>query len=187
MSGTPKSVKALREFYKDRLKVVDSASMLAEVMGESDRALVILIGTFLDDALIVAIAKRLPNVKSKSDTDAIFDYTAPLGSFSDRIKVAYALGVITKSMHSQLNDIREMRNACAHSKHSITFQTPELAAVCHRILAPTGTFPIPANPANLRKIFFTECAIIYDALLSGSYEQSQKKVMSLLKLDQGVA
>ncbi|MHB1206591.1 MAG: DUF4145 domain-containing protein [Rhodospirillaceae bacterium] len=50
--------------------------------------------------------------------------------------MAYALGVIDRRTRSNLDYIREVRNACAHSSKPISFRTPEVKAVANLILLP---------------------------------------------------
>jgi DNA-binding MltR family transcriptional regulator len=52
----------------------------------------------------------------------------PLGSFYSRIAMGYALGIHDNNMRNDLNIVRNIRNAFAHSRKSIQFDHPAVAA-----------------------------------------------------------
>jgi DNA-binding MltR family transcriptional regulator len=64
---------------------------------------------------------------SKEEGDRLFVGSAPLSSFSAKIQVAYAIGLIGPKATHDLDRIREIRNAFAHAKVSITFDTDAVA------------------------------------------------------------
>lgn len=51
----------------------------------------------------------------------------PLRSFYTKIAMGYALGVYDKGMYNDLNIVRNIRNAFAHSKKLIQFDHPAVA------------------------------------------------------------
>jgi hypothetical protein len=56
-----------------------------------------------------------------------------LGSFSARLEIGNLFGAIDNDSYKQLSTLREMRNACAHSKHRISFQGEDLRNVALRL------------------------------------------------------
>src|SRR5262249_47141854 len=60
----------------------------------------------------------------------LFTGNGALASFSSRIQVASALGLLTREQRANLDYIREIRNAFAHATKPIRFATPEIKAVC---------------------------------------------------------
>jgi hypothetical protein len=171
MANESKSVKALRRFYKDRLAIVEAADLQAELTGSSDRSAVITLSVFLDDAVEFLLATNIRRQNTKPEFDNAFRFEGPLGTFSARIEIAYLFKLIDETLRDQLNNIRELRNACAHSKRPITFATPELANVCKRILYPKGTFRLQGDtPADLRGAFTAECLLLYGVLTVGRDE-----------------
>jgi DNA-binding MltR family transcriptional regulator len=62
-------------------------------------------------------------LKHKDDTTwaMLVGDNGPLRSFSSKIAMGYALGIYDKRMHSDLNIVRNIRNAFAHPKKLIQF------------------------------------------------------------------
>jgi hypothetical protein len=61
----PKSIKRLRAFYQDKLISTDVEALTSELAGESDRAVITLLGTLIDDTLMDQISKRLSQPERK--------------------------------------------------------------------------------------------------------------------------
>lgn len=55
---------------------------------------------------------------------ALQSETGPLRSFAAKISMAYALGIYTEKIQHDLNVVRIIRNAFAHSKKLIDFDDP---------------------------------------------------------------
>ena len=110
---------------KVRLKAVDVDAHIARLKYESDRGAMILAATLVEDALLIALEQtvKCPNRELR---DAIFTNDGPLASFSRRIDFALALGAIFKSYHQNINTIRFIRNAAAHSHVDVDFSTSEI-------------------------------------------------------------
>ena len=172
MFYTPSAIKILRRYWKDRINLPDTAALSDEISGESDRAVVILIATLLADALEFLLVQRLIIQPDKTQMDHIFRFEGPLGSFSSRIEISYLFGFIDEVTRSQLNDIREMRNACAHTKHPITFSVPALANVAKRLFAPTGYLYLQDDTASeITNTFISEAMVLHSILIEGSREK----------------
>jgi hypothetical protein len=117
---------ALKKLLKGRPTDEEVGSIFFE-MGEDGARGSILAGTsFLEDVLKGAIMHRFGHLNAKELKD-LFDGTAPLSTFSAKIKIAYAMGVIGKLTRHDLEKMRELRNAAAHSARHITFKIPEIA------------------------------------------------------------
>lgn len=70
----------------------------------------------------------------------------PLGDFSAKIIIAYALKVIGPITKDDLDLIRLLRNGFAHSRMHFTFETPEVREVCeHFKLLTQFNIVIPAD------------------------------------------
>jgi hypothetical protein len=159
MFNTAESVKTLRGYYKEKLSTVTLDQIYDELYGESDRAKIILVSTLLEDALIFRISQHLSFKPTDDELDYIFRFEGPLGTFSSRTELAYMFGFIDKTTREQLYIIREMRNACAHSKKKISFSTPELFNVSKRIFLAHGALELPSeSPDGMRNAFIGESA-----------------------------
>ena len=84
-----------------------------EIRTGSSRAAIILAVAAIDDLLRVAIVLNFIKL-SRKDEDNIFTGNGPLSPFSSRIKVAYAMGLISRKLRSDLDRLRKIRNDYAH-------------------------------------------------------------------------
>ena len=98
---------------------------------ESDRGCIVAAGqamnSYLEDILRFILARNT-HVK-KEAVDPLFDALGPLASFSARIKLAYALGLLERKIYLDLNRVRKIRNISAHSIAGVNFEMPEIEAV----------------------------------------------------------
>src|SRR5215469_4374806 len=69
---------------------------------------------------------------TRSHYNAIFE-SGSLRGLMDKIKIGYALNIFGINTYNELNIIREIRNAFAHSLHQITFSVPEVKQHCERL------------------------------------------------------
>ncbi len=119
---TPKLPESITELNETQAKC------LSYLYDESDRGCVLVASGLIDVALESLFKVKLfPTKLSQDNENAIFSPMGPLGAFSARIKLAYALGYVTKIIHDDLNLIRALRNYCAHSYVGPDFDDNEFA------------------------------------------------------------
>jgi hypothetical protein len=181
--NVPGSIKTLRRFYKSRLGKPKLGDFRKELIGESERASILLIATLLDDALTYRISQALSFTATEEEYDYIFRFEGPLGTFSARLEVACLFGIIEDDTYQELEIIRELRNACAHSKHPTVFSDSVVANAAKRIFDPLGVMPIPSSdaPDNLKAAFLMEGIFLFQALIEGSREAGLKKFTTVLE------
>jgi hypothetical protein len=174
--GTPGSVKSLRRYWKDRVGSVSIEHIRAELLGQSDRSAIILMATLLDDALAALISTKITiHINEFSLYDHIFRFEGPLGSFSHRIELAFLFGFINEGMRSKLSDIREMRNACAHSPREISFAVPALVSVAKRLFYPNSEAALTGtSQSEVRAAFIESSFIIFRTLCDDATESLAK-------------
>lgn len=137
--ATPAYLKAFRDFLRMRIDPAsDPSGVLAiqqEFYGGSDRGTAILqasaLETILEDAL-----SRVMRPLSSDDKGRIFDGQGPLSTFSAKILLGYVLGVYGPKFRHDLDLIRELRNGFAHVRHALTFDIPQISAVCEHLQIP---------------------------------------------------
>ena len=78
----------------------------------NDRVLAIVGGTFLDTQLEHLARSFL--IEEKSEVDKLLSYDQPLGTFGNRIRMAYCLGLISKTIRDDLRLVAKIRNRFAH-------------------------------------------------------------------------
>ncbi len=71
--------------------------------------------SFIDNQLAEAIRARLIDVPAVEKL--IEGFNAPLGTFSARIAIARAVGVISEIEHAECERLRKIRNEFAHRVH----------------------------------------------------------------------
>src|SRR5438067_692232 len=114
--------KELRELTRRDLVIgpETGATVDAIQQTESDRGCALIAGSMAENALESIIRVRMTPL-SKSKYSEIFGIEGVLGSFSAKIKAAFAFGFIDADLRDQFDRIREIRNAFAHSKVAIDF------------------------------------------------------------------
>jgi len=93
---------------------------------ESDRGCVIFGAAHLEDDLKTLLrAHCLKDARAvKKVVDPLFHVYAPFSTFSAKIQVSYAMGLIEEQLHTTLDLIRRLRNDFAHERKAVSFQTP---------------------------------------------------------------
>lgn len=140
----------------------DIAGMLFD---ESDRGVVIILGSWVEDTLLERITEKLPAM-SRADEKVLID-RGPLRDFNARILMAKALGLISESDKEILETIKIMRNACAHSRRDISFRTPELRAVLLTLLSARDQQIVersPNSPVVPKAAFIAVCSFVLGVL-----------------------
>jgi len=103
----PAYVKAFKEYTRGDPTKDDLPAMAKEFYGKSTRAVVILQATMVEGILANAIESVLHSDLSKTK---LFDFEGPLGTFSAKIAIAYALGIFGPKTKHDLDLIRRLRN-----------------------------------------------------------------------------
>jgi DNA-binding MltR family transcriptional regulator len=176
----PNSIKKLRAFYKDKLVSIDVEALTSELAGESDRAVIILLGTLIDDTLMHQISQRLSFSPSQLDVAQIFRFEGPLGTFSARAEIARLFGIINDDLYQQIDTVRELRNACAHSRYVLRFSNPVISNVVLRIFKPVGVLEAPKNGNEMKRQFILEALAIMLTLALGSREAAIAKINDII-------
>ena len=145
-----------RRALRSRMKRIPEGDMIAHILGVGgpalkgathDRTAAIGATNFLEFALRKAICLHF----APDPRDANFNYLfendeAPYREFAARTRLARALGIITFEQFEQLEAIRHIRNAFAHTMDMIDFDVPEVAALCAGLtsekLIPSADFPV---------------------------------------------
>jgi hypothetical protein len=136
MSGDPAYVRDLKAFTRGDLTLGDLPALESELYGANDRASAVLFGSIAESALTVLLKATLrPNLNSGA-TKALFGPEGPLGTFSSKTALAFAMGPLGPISRGDLDLIRLLRNEFAHSKKHFGFEQPQVAAVCKHLKTP---------------------------------------------------
>jgi DNA-binding MltR family transcriptional regulator len=136
---TPAKVKALLDARPGYGQLF---STLRDIVGDAeepqqlnDRARMILGCAILEQLLRMVLAPHFAELDDAAQDELFEGANAPLASLSARIKVAHALGVFGPKTRRDLDRIRSIRNACAHSRVAVHFSDPAITEECDKFNA----------------------------------------------------
>jgi DNA-binding MltR family transcriptional regulator len=95
---------------------------------ESDRGIAVLSAAFIDMELEKLLTRFF--VDAPAVTKDLLGQSRPIGTFSSRIDLCFAVGLIGKATHRNLHLVRKVRNDFAHSGKPLKFSEPQIAARC---------------------------------------------------------
>jgi hypothetical protein len=158
-SSTKKALEALNQLTDTQPTRDHLADFMKETNAEkNDRGAAILLATNVENALQGALMRMFG---PRSNTRKLFGVNSPLGAFSNKIEVGYALGIFGDQMKTNLDIIRTVRNAFAHAKIPITFDTTPVRNACSLLVVPKLLPPHAIRKDNPdlegRKRFQTVC------------------------------
>ena len=119
----------LKKLLRDRPTGDDITRCVEELSTDGPRGTAALACALLEDVLRVALVAKMVTL-SKDEHDKMFTGTGPLSSLWAKTQMAYALGIIGPKTRHDLDSIRDIRNALAHTVLKVGFDTPEVAALC---------------------------------------------------------
>lgn len=120
----------------------------------------------IDNFLEKAIKARMPNL-DKDLSAKLFSGYGPFATFSAKIDTAYAMGIVDKSVFSDIHIIKAIRNAFAHPRGAqiVTFSDP----VFDKLFAKWPDFkPNLDKPMFLQTKFKDILERMHPAIISGA-------------------
>lgn len=97
---------------KTHVPLRDGDLDLRQLRRESERGCILVGAAVLDELLAELVAAHC--VSAEAAHDLLGSFEAPLGTFSSRIALAYAMGLISRNERDHLERVRRLRNAAAH-------------------------------------------------------------------------
>ncbi len=116
----------LKQLSTQRPDLADLSRAMSEMERDHPRSAAVVGAAFLEDTLTLAITTKIIDL-SKDDSDRLFIGSGPFSSFSVKTLICFALGLIGPKARHDLDTIREIRNAFAHAKISIDFDSEPVA------------------------------------------------------------
>lgn len=107
------------------------AGFLHEFQAETDRGTTVVASAYLDDLLAGMLRSYF--VDEPKVVAELLDFQGPLGTFSSRIGLAYCLGLIRDDQFKDLNTVRKIRNAFAHSHQALSFSEQPICNFCDNL------------------------------------------------------
>lgn len=118
---------------------------------ETDRGCALFASSYIDKALSDLLYCALANTDKGLDKD-LLKGTAPLSTFSARIKMAFYLGKISKVERKDLDLIRKIRNEFAHNADAIDFDFERINNQCREL-----SFSYHESDSSPRDHFVAAC------------------------------
>lgn len=129
MPHKPSAIKKLNKLAAGGPGLIDVVVHDRTKLTMEDRAVAIIQATNFESTLEDAIKSKLVPLNAE-DCRRLFSPDSPLGTLGTKINFGYALGIIGKHTRKDLNAIRHIRNAFAHSRKTLSFDTDEISEVC---------------------------------------------------------
>ncbi len=170
MVSQPAYIANLKEYARRRMQdyETEGPELIENYNNESDRGAIILAATNIEDVLEMKITEKLPTLAGdEAARKKIFEHDGLISSFSKRIEIAYAMGIIDKAYRKKIDLIREMRNACAHARFPLSMEKQVLQDASKALLAATWDDLKDHKPLTLRNAFLVECTFIGHYILTG--------------------
>ena len=118
---------------------------------------------YLDQELRILIASHL--IEDANIEKQLFEGDGALATFSSRIAMAYAMGLISPAARRDLDLVRKIRNDFGHNAKPIDFSHPPIASRCREVY-----FRYESLEAPPRRFFenavFAIAALIHRATIS---------------------
>jgi len=109
---------------------------------ETDRGCALLAASILDFELSILLKKSF--VSNYKVNKKILSPNGPLGTFSSKIDICYALGHFPKEDYNKMHTIRNIRNQFGHSIEALNFNIPSISHQIKSVALPnlsdTGTY-----------------------------------------------
>ena len=158
--STRSAIEALNRLTDEQPTYDHFSEFIAETNAEkNDRGAAILLATNVENALQIALLRMFKTRKDQAR--GLFGSNSPLGTFANKIQMAYALDIFGDETKANLDIIRTVRNAFAHAKIPIKFETPQVKNACAHLHIPTLLPPHTVRPPQERiegrKRFQTVC------------------------------
>jgi DNA-binding MltR family transcriptional regulator len=97
------------------------------------------------EAQLESALTRAMHPLSKELQKRVFDSFGPLSTFSSKIVMAHALGIVPAAIYRRLEQLRKLRNAFAHSPDVLHFGSSNIVPLLQALL---GSTTIPPSPES---------------------------------------
>lgn len=125
----------LRELSRAALTPREFQRVIAQRLNGSERTAAILTAISVENMLLHTILFFLEHRDEKT-VEKLTGMGGALSSFSQKIEMGYALGLYDEEVRHDLNIVRTIRNAFAHTEKPINFRTKEVKDEWAKIKSP---------------------------------------------------
>ena len=117
--------KSLRQLAASAVEKADLPAILDEIRDTSDRTAAIVLASLVERTVEQSITQALPRRDDKT-IEKLQARDGPLGNFYAKNHLGFALGIYDEVTRDNLEIIRKIRNAFAHTVLKITFETEQI-------------------------------------------------------------
>jgi hypothetical protein len=164
-------LEALAQYQRRGYLECDYDTLTKMLADESDRGVVVILGSHIEDALLGRILKDLPQMTA-TELKALTKAGGPLRDAHSRIVMGRAMGILNANEVNVLHAFRAMRNACSHSRTEISFGTSELTDALSLIVPWLDADELRAKDAGSKRLLFILMAVFTLTLLESSREEA---------------
>jgi DNA-binding MltR family transcriptional regulator len=144
---------SVQEFLKEFLKD-DVLEFRSSLTPETDRGVALVSAAYLEHELEGLLRRYF--VDDTKIVSRLFEPTGPLGTFSAKIDLICALGILPSGECRSLHLVRKIRNEFAHQHKVLSFRESEIRSRCLELI-PLNPDPGEGNP---RDLFIRACMSI---------------------------
>jgi hypothetical protein len=123
----------LRSFSKQMASADELEELVSWIDKADARASALVLAAWLDGLLERAIRMNFVDMGEEKFNALFRDDSAPLQSFSSKIKMAHALGIFDDNLKRQVDILRKIRNFFAHAIKTVDFEAPIVAQECLKL------------------------------------------------------
>jgi DNA-binding MltR family transcriptional regulator len=116
---------SLRALTKRRLSKSEAFKVMHQFNDLDDRSCAIIAGALLEHGLERSLL-RVMSPLSKDKKERLLFGTGPLATFSAKIRIAHAFGLIGPETNHDFEVLNDIRNAFAHVPHAISFRSKKV-------------------------------------------------------------
>jgi DNA-binding MltR family transcriptional regulator len=128
--------KALKKYLREPYYPwMEMPSLTDELQSGSARGVTVLAAAFADSRLEHVLSSHMSKNTTETERKALFADQGPLSTFSAKIKIVRAFGIIGPKTTHDLELIRTIRNAMAHSQKVLTFKTQVVVQLCGEFIS----------------------------------------------------
>jgi hypothetical protein len=157
------------------LPTKDAMLKILHDLGEdTDHAIAITGASYLDRSLEILLSARFAPLTSR-EHKRLFNSSERgiIGTFSNKVRVAYAIELIAHATYKDLLTINDIRNVFAHTLHSISFKNSLVEQDCANLHIEGHAPPKEAKERYLRRIYS-----LYEEFRSAvSFQVSERKLL----------
>jgi hypothetical protein len=139
-----------------RYEPKDMDGIIRELSGQNDRAAISVGGSILEYALELAIESRLRVVQDANERGVLFSDNGIIGTFYEKIWMAYFLNLIGPAARRDIDLIRRIRNEVSHNMNPVSFDLAAISSRCAELEFAKQSIPGQQIPPDARgKFIFT--------------------------------